>query len=70
MQTPLQNDEMRNDPKNYIGGILYFNHHDKRVILPKRNRYLGWTFNFAHPYTYVIIAFLIAVFIIIDRFLL
>jgi uncharacterized membrane protein len=69
MQTSLQDDEMRNDPKNYIGGLLYFNHHDKRVILPKRNRYLGWTFNFAHPYTYLIFAITLIVLVILDKLL-
>ena len=69
MQTSLQDDEMHNDPKNYIGGLLYFNHHDKRVILPKRNRYLGWTFNFAHPYTYLIFTIILIVLVILDKLL-
>jgi uncharacterized membrane protein len=45
-------DPMVDNPENYRLGIFYFNRKDKRVIVPKRNRLLGWTVNFAHPYAY------------------
>jgi uncharacterized membrane protein len=45
-------DPMIDDPENYRLVIFYFNRKDKRVIVPKRNRMLGWTVNFAHPYAY------------------
>ena len=52
-------DRMRNDPNNYIWGIFYFNPRDDRTILPKRNKLLGWTLNFAKTETYL---FLILIF--------
>ncbi len=53
-------DNMGNDPDNYIWGIFYFNPKDYRIILPKRNKYLGWTLNFAKVETYLILFFIIA----------
>ncbi|MGD9931024.1 MAG: hypothetical protein AB7U05_13480 [Mangrovibacterium sp.] len=53
-------DNMRNDPDNYIWGIFYFNPKDYRVILPKRNRFLGWTLNFAKAESYLILLVLVA----------
>jgi uncharacterized membrane protein len=48
-------DRMRNDPENYKWGIFYFNPKDPRILVPKRNRMMGWTMNFANPYSYLII---------------
>jgi uncharacterized membrane protein len=45
-------DPMVDDPDNYKLGIIYFNPKDKRDVVPKRNRLLGLTFNFAHSYGY------------------
>jgi uncharacterized membrane protein len=41
------------DPLNYKWGIFYNNKNDIRTVVPKRNRALGWTFNFARPVSYV-----------------
>jgi uncharacterized membrane protein len=41
------------DPMNYKWGIFYNNKNDIRTVVPKRNRALGWTFNFARPVSYV-----------------
>ena len=49
---------MNKNPNNWWKGILYFNRSDHRLIVPKNNPYLGWTLNFASPYTYL---FLIAI---------
>jgi len=53
---------MRNDidreidnPENYKFNIFYYNPKDKRIIVPKQNRYRGWTVNFGNFYTYLII---------------
>jgi uncharacterized membrane protein len=43
-------DPMVDDPTNYRYGIFYFNRKDSRRVVTKRNRILGVTFNFAHPY--------------------
>jgi len=48
-------ERMRNDPENYKWGIFYFNSKDHRIIVPKRNQLLGFTMNFASPYSYLII---------------
>ena len=42
------------DPLNYKWGIFYFNKDDSRIIVPKRTRVFGWTFNFAKGISYVI----------------
>jgi uncharacterized membrane protein len=56
-------------PENWVLGIFYFNTKDYRFILPKRNQMMGWTFNFAHPISYIVLILflLIAVLIIIKR---
>ena len=41
------------DPMNYKWGIFYNNKNDIRTVVPKRNRALGWTLNFARPVSYV-----------------
>ncbi|MFA5011821.1 MAG: DUF5808 domain-containing protein [Ignavibacteria bacterium] len=46
-------DRRRNNTDNYKWGI-FFNSKDPRFILPKRNQRMGWTLNFANPYSYLI----------------
>jgi len=38
-------------PDNWHGGWLgiYVSEQDTRFLVPKRNRIMGWTLNFAHP---------------------
>lgn len=55
------------DPKNWILGFLYFNRSDRRVIVPKRNPFMGWTVNFASIYSYFILVFIIGLFVILKR---
>lgn len=50
-----EQDAMRKDPGNYRWGIFYFNRRDPRVVLPKRAAWMGWTLNFAHPGSYLIL---------------
>jgi uncharacterized membrane protein len=38
-------------PSHYKLGIFYYNKNDKRIFPPKRNPNLGWTINFANPYS-------------------
>jgi uncharacterized membrane protein len=54
---------MKTNSENYKWGLFYFNHEDPRAIVPKVNKWMGWTFNFARPETYLIIAAFIALFI-------
>lgn len=51
---------MDTNPEKYKLGLFYFDPKDSRVILPKVNRMMGWTLNFGHPVTYIIlIAFIV-----------
>jgi uncharacterized membrane protein len=58
-------DPMVNDPENYRLGIFYFNRKDKRTIVPKRMRMLGWTFNFARPGAYMLVLGIVALLVFI-----
>lgn len=57
------------NPDNYKFTIFYFNSNDKRVIVPKRNRYFGWTLNFGNIYAYLILGSFIAIIILYKFFL-
>lgn len=48
-------DQMYNNPQNWKLGFIYFNPQDPRIILFKRIKGFGFTFNFAKPLTYVIL---------------
>jgi len=50
-----------NDPANYKLGFLYYNSKDYRTVVPKRNKLLGWTLNFAKPTTYFFLILIIFV---------
>jgi len=56
------------NPEHYKWGIFYFNPDDTRIILPKRNQWMGWTLNFANLWSYVIIAVIIASAVMIGYF--
>jgi uncharacterized membrane protein len=61
-------DEWHSDPSNWKLGIFYFNKKDKRIFPPKRT-YLGWTLNFANPYSILAMLGVIAVVVIVQRLL-
>ena len=61
-------DAWHDDPSNWKLGI-YYNKLDKRVFPPKRIQWLGWTVNFAHPYSYLTILGLIIILIVIGFYL-
>lgn len=63
----FENDRMRNDPMNYKWGIFYFNPKDKRVIVPKRLKGMGWTLNFANFRSYVILILIGILALVISR---
>lgn len=69
MKTDLnqqQFEKMRNNPENYKWGFFYFNSTDTRFIVPKRIG-IGWTLNFANPYSYLVLAGIIAFAIIMGN---
>lgn len=41
--------------------IFYVNADDDRIIVPKRTKWMGWTFNFAHTQSYLLTAGLLGV---------
>ncbi len=45
-------DAWHKDPTNWKLGIFYFNREDKRIFPPKRIAMLGWTINFANPFSF------------------
>jgi uncharacterized membrane protein len=51
----FEKDRMISDPINYKWGLFYFNPKDRRVVVPKRIKMMGWTLNFANIYTYLLI---------------
>jgi uncharacterized membrane protein len=59
---------MKTNEEKYIWGLFYFDRSDSRVIVPKINRWMGWTFNFARPEAYLIIAALIVIIIFVSRY--
>ena len=59
----------RKDPNNWKWRIFYFNKDDKRIFPPKRNKYLGWTVNFANPISIITLIAITAISIIISRYL-
>jgi uncharacterized membrane protein len=58
-------DTMSKDPGNWRGPF-YVNRKDPRLMVPKLHPSLGWTLNFASPRSYIAIAALIAIVIIIS----
>lgn len=57
--------DCNNNPEYWIWGFFYFNPKDSRLFAPKKIKKLGWTINFAHPNSAVIVIFIIAIFLII-----
>jgi uncharacterized membrane protein len=56
------------DPGNWKG-LLYFNRKDPRIMVPKPSPSMGWTLNFASPYTYVTIICFILIIVASQLFL-
>ncbi|MDR6548321.1 putative membrane protein [Chryseobacterium rhizosphaerae] len=54
-----------NDEDHWKLGIFYYNKDDKRLFPPKRNKFLGWTANFANPYSILAMFLVITVFIFV-----
>jgi len=56
-------------PSNWKLGIFYFNKEDKRIFPPKRMPGLGWTVNFANPYSLLALLGIIILIIALTKFL-
>ena len=53
--------EPTEDPLNYKWGVFYFNKNDIRIVVPKRAKVLGWTFNFAKWQSYAFMVVLVTI---------
>ncbi|PIV96327.1 MAG: hypothetical protein COZ16_05955 [Flavobacteriaceae bacterium CG_4_10_14_3_um_filter_31_253] len=62
-------EQWHKDPKNWKFGIFYFNKDDKRIFPPKRNKYFGWTVNFANLTSIIALVVLVITIIAISKFL-
>ena len=51
-----QKEQWHKDPDNWVLGIFYFNRADKRIFPPKKFKAMGWTVNFANPYSLIMLA--------------
>ncbi len=51
---------MSKDPGNWRGPF-YFNRKDPRLSVPKQDPTLGFTFNFASPYAYIMVLAIILI---------
>jgi len=56
---------MSRDPGNWRGPF-YFNRKDPRLIVPKLNPMLGWTFNFANRYTWLFLIAAVAIIVLVS----
>jgi uncharacterized membrane protein len=43
----------QDNPDNWKWGLFYYNKLDNRIFPPKRIPGMGWTINFANPYSYL-----------------
>jgi uncharacterized membrane protein len=57
-----------NDPAHYKFGLLYYNSKDSRTVIPKRNKSLGWTLNFAKPGAYFFLLLIIVIVLVSIQF--
>jgi len=53
-------DAMSSNPDNWKWSLVYVNKNDPRLIVPKLSS-LGWTFNFASPYSYITLILIIVI---------
>ena len=56
-------DSTSKNPSNWKS-VFYFNRNDYRLIVPKQNPSLGWTFNFSSPFTYFTIIAIVLIVIV------
>jgi uncharacterized membrane protein len=64
-----RSDAWRHEPARWKLGIFYYNKEDKRIFPPKKIAYLGWTINFANPYSIVVNLGILLFFIVIAKYI-
>jgi uncharacterized membrane protein len=60
-------DEWHRDPNNWVLGVFYFNQKDKRLLPPKRLSFLGWTVNFANPFSILLLVIIVLAIVIVEH---
>ena len=58
---------MNNEEGKYKLGIFYFDPSDRRIIVPKRIWWMGWTLNFGNKYSYLFFVLIIALILILHK---
>ena len=53
------------DPANWKYKVFYYNKADKRIFPPKRIKSMGWTVNFANPYSIAVLILILALVILL-----
>ena len=61
--------DSHDNPDNWKWGLFYYNKMDKRIFPPKRIPGLGWTVNFANPYSFLTLIGIIFLFFLLTRIL-
>jgi len=64
---PPQHDDW-DDSRFWVLGIFYYNAADKRLLPPKRSG-LGWTINFANPYSIGLMLLFVILITVLVKFL-
>jgi uncharacterized membrane protein len=62
------NDGIQSESKNWKLGVVYYNPKDSRSFVPKRIG-IGWTLNFAQPFSYLIPIAIILLAIVLGKIL-
>ena len=60
-------ESMSRNPDNWKG-VFYFNRKDPRLMVPKQIPALGWTLNFASPYSWITLGGIILIVIVSSYF--
>ena len=58
-------DNWHKDPKNWHLRFFYYNPKDKRLLPPKRIEWMGYTINFANPYSVLLLLPLVIIIVLI-----
>lgn len=71
MKTELEKEILNTMTKNLNNwkGPFYFNRSDARISVPKYNPSMGWTLNFASPYSYILMFAIALIIILFTHFL-
>jgi len=62
-------EQWHKDPNNWKFGLFYYNKDDKRLLPPKRYKFMGWTVNFANPASVLILVLLLVAIITIALYI-